>query len=162
MLQRIAKDGNCFYRAISHQLALHQIFIDHIKIRRKTCDLIKENSETYSNFLEDLTIGEYMEKQSSDGFWADYVAIYASSRALNFSLLVFDKTGLRNEFNLSGNPKLKIFYKNENHFESIIDLDICVENKIIEFQISTPLNEKFLSTYIKKRYFLSYCKKYSK
>ena len=132
-MQRIAKDGNCYFRAISHQLELNSIFIPHKEIREKTCEEIKTKSEIYSNYIIGLCANEYAETMSKDGIWADYVAIYASSQTLNFSLNVFISTGLRNQVNPGKILELNIFWINENHFESIIDLSILLEQKIIVF-----------------------------
>ena len=86
-MERIAKDGNCFFRAIEHQLSLNGIKESHEIIRFKTVKFIEENSEEFFSYVEDNNITNYVKCMYKVRVWADYVAIYGMTRAYNLTLL---------------------------------------------------------------------------
>ena len=116
----------------------------HLEIRKKTCEYIKNKEKDFENFMEYTNIDEYLMRMPTARVWADHVAIYGSSRAYGFTLNVFDKTGLYQEINPNQQNIYNIFWKNQNHFDSIIDLQTCIKDDLIQFQCEIQKN-KFLN-----------------
>ena len=120
MLQRIQKDGNCFYRSISHQLYNTQD--KHKYIRECSIRFIKENRQDFEHFLtEDFEV--YLKRQARQGKWADHVAIIPTARCLDLKIQVFENLMLSNTINESGLVEVNLLYKNRVHYDSIYDLE---------------------------------------
>eukprot|EP00477_Mikrocytos_mackini_P002932 GAHX01003473.1.p1 GENE.GAHX01003473.1~~GAHX01003473.1.p1 ORF type:complete len:160 (-),score=15.49 GAHX01003473.1:9-464(-) len=120
MIQRIQKDGNCFYRSISHQLYKTQD--EHMYIRECTTGFLNEHRREFEEFITE-EFEAYLKRQARQGEWADHVAIIYTARCLDLKIQVFENFKLRNTINESGSVVVNLLYKNRVHYDSIYDLD---------------------------------------
>ena len=119
-MQRIQKDGNCFYRAISHQLYTNDT--KHQTIRECSANYIRRNKNYYKPFLTE-DIESYCQKLATNGVWADNVAIDSTAKELNIRIDFYENFHLKYTVNESSPVVANLIYKNQNHFDSIIDIN---------------------------------------
>ncbi|CAF1401529.1 unnamed protein product [Rotaria sordida] len=125
---KVLGDGNCFFRAISHQLYRHEH--DHSNIRSVTINYLIDNMNDFAPFVDDTdsTIENYIERMSRNGTYADHLAISATAVILNKNIIIHEigKTPLLipgsdfidHQVHVCYNPDLL-------HYDSIV----CVNNE---------------------------------
>jgi hypothetical protein len=84
-------DGNCFFRAISHQLYRHEK--DHRKIRSETMKYLMLHKNEFASFVVSIdgTIEHYIENMSKSGTYVDYITVIAAAIAINKNLVIHEK-----------------------------------------------------------------------
>jgi len=92
---KIVGDGNCLFRAISHQLRGSQKH--HQFYRLLAINYIQENKEKFNNFLNDDDefggrLDLYIQKMSQDGEWGGHFEMFALSEALKIRICLFQET----------------------------------------------------------------------
>ncbi|CAF4377123.1 unnamed protein product, partial [Rotaria sp. Silwood2] len=87
---KILGDGNCFFRAISHQL--HRNQSAHSMIRSEAIKYLIENKNDFSQFIDEtyLTIDNYIEQMSKYGTYADHIVITATAFIINKNIIIHE------------------------------------------------------------------------
>ncbi len=116
----MAKDDNCFYHAVSHQLQQQLgINIPYDKLRAIAVEHVLENLALYSGSV-DQSMHTFIDKMSQNREWADEIHLRALSRALNLSLVIVrsdEKVNvLRRE---NPNAVLHLGYEVGVHYQSL-------------------------------------------
>lgn len=83
----VAKDGNCFFHAISYQL-----HIPYEQLLAATVDHIINNLDLYKHSIDE-DIDKFIDKFSAGGEWADQVVIQAASRVLKINIAIIRSDG---------------------------------------------------------------------
>ena len=86
-LVNVRGDGNCFFRAIAHQLYGDES--QHQKIREEAVQEVIKNSNSYRNFVAG-SFDKYISNLSTDREWADNAAIQATSNAFRISIEILN------------------------------------------------------------------------
>ncbi|CAF3382808.1 unnamed protein product [Rotaria sp. Silwood2] len=86
----ILADGNCFFRAISHQLYRHED--DHLNIRYETINYLIQNMNDFASFIDQMysTIENYIEQMSKDGTYADHLALSSTAVIINKNIIIHE------------------------------------------------------------------------
>ena len=102
VLFEIEDDGNCLFRAMSHQLnclfraVADQVYGDpnlHSTVRKGCAKFTKEEKHFYEEFIEDITnFSKYIEDLCEDGAWAGNFELIAISEAYNCRLEVYENS----------------------------------------------------------------------
>eukprot|EP00474_Spongospora_subterranea_P010147 CRZ10605.1 hypothetical protein [Spongospora subterranea] len=114
-------DGNCLFRAISHQ-----VYGDprhHFAIRNYCCDYMEREQDFFSNYVTTDDFGEYLARMRCDGIWGDHLEIQAMSEIYERPILVYAYSAdpmksYSNQF--SAAPPIRISYHFESHYNSIV------------------------------------------
>ena len=77
----VGSDGNCFFRAVSHQLFQNSNF--HQIVRSTAIDYIRSHPEQFIESIANNSFSEYINTMSVNGTWAGAIAVQATSDALN-------------------------------------------------------------------------------
>lgn len=84
-IKNIDSDGNCLFRAISHQMENTEL--NHLFYRKAACEYMRENKEYFLPFLDEGTTFEnYVHKMSFSGVWGGNLEIYAISRKFSIEV----------------------------------------------------------------------------
>jgi hypothetical protein len=121
-------DGNCFFRAISHQLYRRQN--DHLKIRTKAVEYLKSNMNHFAPFIdkgENLTVQDkYIKQMGQDGIYADHLAILATAIIIDKNIIVHEigRKPLRIPGSDCFDNQLHVWYNsNSEHYYSVVTID---------------------------------------
>jgi hypothetical protein len=77
----VGGDGNCFFRAVSHQLFQNSNF--HQIVRSTAIDYIRSHPEQFVESIANNSFSAYINSMSMNGTWADAIVVQAVSDALN-------------------------------------------------------------------------------
>ena len=80
-------DGNCFFRAITHQLCYNESH--HEQTRQPVVKEVIENSEKYKNFITE-GLDEYVSSLSTNRERANNTAVQATANALGISIEIIN------------------------------------------------------------------------
>ncbi|CAF4590297.1 unnamed protein product, partial [Rotaria sp. Silwood2] len=123
---KIIADGNCFFRAISHQLFGNQTY--HRELRYYAITYITQNSAAFESFIsnEDNTIYDYIIRMKRNKTYADHLIIIATASILNHNIIVHEYS--KRPLLIPGSDyidrQFHIAYSPENqHYESIKRFD---------------------------------------
>ena len=86
-LVNVCGDGNCFFRAIAHQLYGDES--QHQKVREEAVQEVIKNSNRYRNFVAG-SFDKYVSNLSTDREWADSAAIQATSNVFRISIEILN------------------------------------------------------------------------
>ena len=86
-LVNVRRDGNCFFRAIAHQLYGDQS--QRQEVREATGQEVIKNSNRYRNFVTG-SFNKYVSNLSTDRGWADNAAIQATSNVFRMSIEILN------------------------------------------------------------------------
>jgi hypothetical protein len=120
-------DGNCFFRAISHQLYRHEK--DHLKIRHETMNYLICNINHFIPFINtdlDPTEDCYIERMSTNGTYADHLAISAVAVIINKNIIIHEigkKPLLVPGSDYIENQLHVCYYPDDLHYNSVMCLD---------------------------------------
>ncbi|CAF1348001.1 unnamed protein product [Rotaria magnacalcarata] len=121
---KIQGDGNCFFRAISHQLCRNES--NHKTIRSTTINYLIENKDKFAPFIDDTdsTIDNYIERMSRNGTYADYLAVSAAAVIVNKNILIHE-LGKKPLF-IPGSDYIDdqvhiCYYPDKLHYNSVVD-----------------------------------------
>ncbi|CAF4974012.1 unnamed protein product, partial [Rotaria sp. Silwood1] len=122
----IVGDGNCFFRAISHQLFDTQAY--HRRFRSDAITYITRNSAAFEFFVsgEDDTIYDYIHRMKRNYTYADHLIIMATASILNQNIIIheYGKRPLLIPGSDYIDRQLHISYNPYNqHYESVKDFD---------------------------------------
>ena len=87
ILVNVRGDGNCFFRAIAHQLYGDEP--QHQKVGEEAGQKVIKKSNRYRNFVAG-SFDKYVSNLSTDREWADSAAIQATSNAFRISIEILN------------------------------------------------------------------------
>lgn len=119
------RDGNCFFHAVAHQLALAgfaHLGSSDAELRAKAMHEMLTNINTYSGFF-DKDANTYIEENLESGVWADQPIIAAMSRALNINIVIIRSDGAPPNILMQHFPQTTIYlgYEVGLHYQSLIE-----------------------------------------
>ena len=128
-IKKITGDGNCLFRAISHQVYGTDKY--HKIIREKCMDYIEVQKRFFEEFI-DGDFEEYIKKKRKDGIWGDDIELEAISEIYNRPIEIYsgsekplrcfheDKHFDENQYILT---PIRLSYHGQKHYNSIIPLE---------------------------------------
>lgn len=118
----MAKDGNCLFHAINHQLRGTQFNYSASALRALAVAQLTQKPQEYEGYMEDnQTISEHIEKISQNRVWAGEVDIRALADRLNIQISVVNQLRTRNNithYNQNGSLHIYLSYNGRNHYDS--------------------------------------------
>ena len=123
-IQKICPDGNCLFRAISHQLYNTEDY--HGDIRKACVDYIVEEKEHFQYFVSGQSFDAYVEKMRQDKTWGDHVELQAISEIYKARTEIFYNSEIPIVIYYSqGKPEriIRLYYRNLNHYDSIVETE---------------------------------------
>ncbi|CAF4482171.1 unnamed protein product [Rotaria sp. Silwood2] len=122
----IIADGNCFFRAISHQLYRHEN--SHLNIRSETINYLIQNMNDFTPFIDEMysTIENYIQQMSKDGTYADHLALSSTAVIINKNIIIheLEKKPLLIPGSDFLEDQLHLFYDpNIPHYDSVVCID---------------------------------------
>ena len=84
---QISTDGNCLFRAMSHQLYGNQEF--HHIIRRRCCDYIELERHFFEPYVNDEHFEDYLVRIRSDRIWGGNIELIAFSEIYRKTIEVY-------------------------------------------------------------------------
>lgn len=118
----MAKDGNCMFRAVAHQLYGNAEKYDLI---RKNCiDYMEKERDHFSQFVtEDFT--EYLKRKRLDTVYGNHLELQAIAELFNRPILIYvndeEPLNLFQEEYKTDNPPMRLSYHYGNHYNSVYD-----------------------------------------
>ncbi|CAF3896694.1 unnamed protein product [Rotaria sp. Silwood1] len=134
----IQPDGNCFFRAISHQQ--YESENEHSSIRSQAVNYIKLNMNVFAPFIDkrrDPTIQRYIERMEQEGTYADHLSISATAVVINKNIIVHEigQIPLLIPGSRSLDDQLHVWYDpKKKHYDSVVCLNDslpCLSSKQI-------------------------------
>ncbi len=113
----VKRDGNCFFRAVSHQL--YGTEDQHGQIRSDGIDYIKKFKNKFQEFLEE-DIDAYIERMSKDSEWCDHIIMQAVASARNLAINVIQPKNKELVLKPQSPREISVGYINGNHYVSVI------------------------------------------
>lgn len=124
----IEGDGNCLFRAISHQLYLSEDY--HEKLRIKCVEHMKKYRKRFECFCS-VPFDQYLTDMAILGTWGDDLEIRALEEILDYIICIYSSNTsnvaipIRKNFEedeiLHGVPTIKLSYHGNSHYNSIYD-----------------------------------------
>jgi hypothetical protein len=124
----IEGDGNCLFRAVSHQLYLHQDM--HEELRACCVEHLTRHRKRFEVFCEG-DFDEYLRNLSKSGVWGDDLEIRALEEITDRVIMIYSSSAenvlepINNNFEektlLNGVPPLTLSYHGNSHYNSIYD-----------------------------------------
>lgn len=121
-LQKIASDGNCLFRAISHQIRGNETA--HRQLRADACSYIREHPDQFKDFFEEgETIENYVYRMSQDMQWGDNYAISALAMKYKYKFIIYESYQKKKDICFTKEPSFVIYlaYLNKRHYNSVVD-----------------------------------------
>ena len=125
-IQGVESDGNCQFRAVSHQL--YGSTQHHATIRSTAIAYLDLERDYFAQFVIDglEKFDEYLQHQSKNGAWGDDVELQAVSEIYSrpIEIYAYANTPLRTFHEMSnGRAPLRLAYHGGSHYNSIISSD---------------------------------------
>lgn len=125
-IQAVESDGNCQFRAVSHQL--YGSTQHHALIRSTVIAYLDLERDYFAQFVIDglEKFDEYLQYKSKNGAWGDDVELQAVSEIYSrpIEIYAYGNTPLRTFHEVSnGRGALRLAYHGGSHYNSIISID---------------------------------------
>ena len=126
-----AGDGNCFFRAVAHQLGMNEE--GHLELRARCCDYIEKNKEHYDSFLTDNegSIDDHIAEMSQEGKYATNIEVAAMSEVLERPIHAYYKaeegvipTVIDPEGCAATGPPINLVHRMDCHYDGIVPEEI--------------------------------------
>ena len=129
----IQDDGNCLFRAMSHQLYGTQNL--HDIIRKKCCDYIELERNYFQLFIANvrgnLTVTRYVNKMRKDRTWGGNIELIAFAELYRKTIHIYQSGPQPNHvfgegYSIAqGEDPIRLHYRDGNHYESLLSYDAC-------------------------------------
>jgi len=146
-IQKVAADGNCFFRAVSRSYKDITVkFLHHSTLRQTCVHHIINNQHLRSRFFDDTDFRSYTESMLRDGTFADELCIRSLSSLLNLQILVYTPSHGLVTFGdppeQNSNP-IRITHNGVNHFDCVLfrRSPITINNQYFSFRASETLQQ---------------------
>jgi hypothetical protein len=128
---QIAGDGNCLFRAISHQLYVTQE--RHVELRQAVVDHIILHSERYRQHVEvdGVLLLDYARQMAQQGCWGGELEIRAIEEIIDRKIHVHEyidngtlqqrRVSFDEDLLLPGVQPLRLSYHGGSHYNSLVD-----------------------------------------
>jgi len=123
----MAADGNCLFRAVSHQV--HGCPEKHADIRRHVCNMFVKNHNAYKDILGALggTFDGYIQRMRALGIWGGEPEIRMVEMIFGRPVEIWESAnGPRNTMQEEGrddnNNPIRITYHGGNHYNSLVSV----------------------------------------
>ncbi|XP_049848746.1 OTU domain-containing protein 5-A-like [Schistocerca gregaria] len=118
-------DGNCLFRAIADQIYGDQHM--HGIVRRDCLNYMEKERDFFADFISDDFDG-YVQNKRNLGVYGDHLELHALSEMYGRHIEIFTPSGevLRldhGDSSARGEPPLRLSYHNEDHYNSVRDLN---------------------------------------
>lgn len=80
-------DGNCLFRAVSHQMYLNED--RHVELRALCCDFMIRHRDRYESFCS-TNFDEYIKHLRKDGTWGDHLEIKALEEIFDRLIIIYN------------------------------------------------------------------------
>ena len=127
ILFEIGEDGNCLFRAMSHQLYGTQEY--HQLIRKRCCDYIELEKNYYKEYIANkegsATLTAYIRKMRKDGVWGGNIELMALTELYRKTIEVYHSGPqpdhvFGDEYNLDEKEEpIRLHFRGRNHYESL-------------------------------------------
>ena len=128
-LKEIAGDGNCLFRALSHQLSLHSMEINHSQLRLDIVNFISKTDDFKSFVTEDFD--RYLENMRQNGTFGGNLELVACSKLLNVTISIHQVGQKVWKIESDGGKELNIVYHDHEHYSSTREISV-EENTPVE------------------------------
>lgn len=128
MVIDIDGDGNCLFRAISHQLFLTED--KHFELRQKCVEHMRKHRERFESFCS-IPFDQYLAEMGKAGTWGDDLEIRALEEVFDRIVRIYSSNAsdvcvpLKNNFEeenlLTGVSPIILSYHGNSHYNSILD-----------------------------------------
>jgi len=136
-IERMEGDGNCMFRAVSHQVYGSP---EHHRIVREACMAYMESERAY---FEPFVVGggrafgAYVEHKRQDGVWGDDLELQAMCEIYDRPALVFAFDGVHgmqqlrtfHEDRRRGRPPMRLSFYGGGHYDSIVGRDFITADR---------------------------------
>ena len=120
----VAADGNCFFRAIAHQIEGNEE--EHSRYREMVVEYIMQHREDFEPFVEDdVNFDFYCESMKESGTWAGHMEIQAASLVTRTNICIHRlRSPILNisNFDTETTCTLNFSYHARRHYNSVIPL----------------------------------------
>jgi hypothetical protein len=123
-----AADGNCLFRAFSHQIYGSDKF--HGQIRAKCYSYMEKYRKFFENYVAEDFSG-YLQRQRQPNEWGDHLEIVAMQEIFNKNVLLFAKDSTKQGKPIGGAAlsaeqaaqikTVRLSFHGNNHYNSVID-----------------------------------------
>lgn len=130
-IQKITPDGNCLFRAISHQLYNTETY--HEMIRKECMDYIVKEKEHFQHFISSQSFEDYVERMRQDKTWGDHIELQAISEIYKARIEIFYNSEIPIVIYYSqGKPEriIRLYYRNLNHYDSIVETEQGIDGTL--------------------------------
>jgi hypothetical protein len=112
-------DGNCLFRAISHQL--YGSDRSHLQLRSQAVDYIQKNQDDFTPFLEE-PLSKYVARMSKSGVYGGNLELVALSKVMNLNIVIYQSQSdpLVIQSPQSSDKTIYIIYYSYEHYSSTI------------------------------------------
>ena len=133
-LKEIEGDGNCLFRALSHQLSLHSIKIKHSQLRLDIVNFIAKTDDFKSFVTEDYD--RYLENMRQNGTFGGNLELVACSKLFNVTISIHQAGQKVWKIECEGGKELNIVYHDHEHYSSTQEIAVeentPVEKKVVK------------------------------
>ncbi|EEA06734.1 OTU-like cysteine protease family protein [Cryptosporidium muris RN66] len=123
-IYRINSDGNCLFRAFSHQHCndeeLHELY------RIKAIKYMENHSDQFISYIDDKEDFEtYCTNMLNNGTWGGHLELHSLSKAFNVNIVIYQLG--QNPLIIANFPPfyrcIQLSYHNNEHFNSVIPIN---------------------------------------
>ena len=132
--------GDCFFRAVSHQMfgsSLH-----HLAIRRAGVQYMRNHPEQFIEYVIDQSWVEYLFAMSRQGTWCDAAAVQGVAECYNLSIHIIESgdnfhpsTVINPQYAEGLSRRIYIGHLDEFHYVSTMENECVVDNEAEECNI---------------------------
>jgi hypothetical protein len=148
-IHAIAKDGNCMFAAVSHQI--FGTTIKHREVRTLAAGHILSRPSYFRHFVEDGNLEEHCAAMMKTGVWGDHLELEAISQYFKCPIEVYKdsltpmKTYHENSKHKLNQP-VRLLYSGNSHYDSLVTTQFKVDT---EFKLlSAPPKTQHPSLYV--------------
>eukprot|EP01138_Halocafeteria_seosinensis_P006018 gb/GECG01006151.1/.p1 GENE.gb/GECG01006151.1/~~gb/GECG01006151.1/.p1 ORF type:complete len:346 (+),score=54.55 gb/GECG01006151.1/:1-1038(+) len=143
-LYDVTGDGNCLFRALSHQLYGSEIY--HHDLRSQVVNHVKGNEDDFRPFLEDDEPWErYVRRMYKEGQWAGNIELVAAGQVFKARIVVHQVDGMNWEISCGdGKPErdIHLVYMCGEHYDSVKKIDTKVADVKEDRSVSQSSSSK--------------------
>jgi hypothetical protein len=131
-------DGNCMFRALSHQLLqVDQTEQGYAEVRARVCQEISQNSDNYKPFISE-SFDLYLERMQRDKFYGGNIELVAFSRAYNRNVYVFQVNSPPWLICGGDIAPVRLALHSYEHYSSVVDAPSAKKTSQIESMSNEP------------------------
>eukprot|EP00808_Paulinella_micropora_P010775 g2110.t1 len=120
-----ARDGNCLFRAVGHQI--YGDVNRHMEIRQKCFNYMEENRDYFEHYVAGESFDAYVKTMREQNVWGDHLELTALREMYNVNLKIYEsghgKSLSERSIGIDQGslPLMLLSYHGGNHYNSVID-----------------------------------------